>query len=815
MTIIRNENGGSDNLSSINTSLDISLDSIGGDYRSNLADFDALIDSTDDSASINSTNSKATSVDSTPNYHSSSNDKSGVHYEGNSVMSGGPCFLSEEDKKQPTAKRASTDNIPELTGDQSPRMRRPRRETKNEATSKTSNDDVSTLTKRLNRMNVKERQNAMYDVHGIPLDDEYCDQDGVKGNNIERDPERLQALLVEMDRLVEERLKFSKSSYAEGENFGEADLLANPNNEQIIQQRLSFLKYHLDDKDFGEGLRLAKKQNPEYVHAQRIKFLRADRYNPRLASGRMIRFFDTKKEYFCAPGYNKDNNIDRTSCLGRDLRLSDFSKEDLALWRTTGFLQMCGMRDRAKRAIVVMFGKVISDKKVPTALVMRAYLYAYNLWARDEATQLGGVVVIGYSMFTKMSSSPPAPLTKKGGYVGDNGHDSETDVQVIERHVKETFPELSELIKIGMSSQIRGAAMHLCIDHPLLHTQFEKIAAFMSTAAVARFRCHYAGADKSKNSIVGGSSQKEDSATRRNEHEGSNGDLNHGRSFQSEGDIRSDFNPHKELLYTLMTFGIPRDAIPINDVTGEVEVDFHQALFEAIEEREAHDRSLESEFLSSVSASSSASPEDIALLSLTSSIQSDKLWMSLTASSSSNISFSLFPSLMEGEDELDEGSSHSSTSLFGLPPVTTSESQSNMKDPIPDLSSSISAPPPKLAGAKIEPQKNDVIMGRGPWNRNHPGNLQLKSMLEREREKYEYVNRFERMRIVDAMLNELYEDYGARFLYKEKGANQSKTTSGNTTDDVWLEAKRDRAHDKITHDFRNLRRQKGGAQKSN
>ena len=86
-------------------------------------------------------------------------------------------------------------------------------------------------------------------------------------------------------------------------------------------------------------------------------------------------------------------------------------------------------------------------------------------------------------------------------------------------------------------------------------------------------------------------------------------------------------------------------------------------------------------------------------------------------------------------------------------------------------------------------------------------------MLEREREKYEYVNRFERMRIVDAMLNELYEEYGARFLYKEKGANQSKTTSGNTTDDVWLEAKRDRAHDKITHDFRNLRRQKGGAQK--
>ena len=57
-------------------------------------------------------------------------------------------------------------------------------------------------------MSVKERENATFELHGIPLDDEYYDQElGVKSNSIEKNPEQLNALLQELDRLVEELLE--------------------------------------------------------------------------------------------------------------------------------------------------------------------------------------------------------------------------------------------------------------------------------------------------------------------------------------------------------------------------------------------------------------------------------------------------------------------------------------------------------------------------------------------------------------------------------------------------------------------------------
>jgi hypothetical protein len=137
-------------------------------------------------------------------------------------------------------------------------------------------------------------------------------------------------------------------------------------------------------------------------------------------------------------------------------------------------------------------------------------------------------------------------------------------------------------------------------------------------------------------------------------------------------------------------------------------------------------------------------------------------------------------------------------------------------------------PPLLPAAPTIVPTSHDIIMGRGPWNRNHPGNLQLKDMLERERDLYERVNRYERMRVVDSMLNELYDDLGGRFLYKQKtsktkkpGATQPdettmpRQTPVSTTDDVWLKAKREKAHNKITRDFRNLRRPKYLSPKAN
>jgi len=842
------------------------------------------------------------------------------------------------DDSSRNSKRGNNDTNPKLQADLSPRLRRHMRHSKGSSTSSTSTSSadvlVSSLTKRLNQMSVKERQNAMYDLHGIPLDDEYYDVEGVRGNTIERDPQKLHKLLLELDRLVEERIIVSKTSYAEGENFGEPqlfpllvsgqqqELMMPPKKEAVppiriyhdgrtqdmeyshipaaaggecIEQRVQFLKHHLDDKEFGKGLQLAKKQNPEYVHAQRIKFLRADRYDVNLASARMIRFFDTKRELFCAPGYNKINTTDLTGCLGRDLRLSDFSKEDFEIWKKTGFIQLCGMRDRAKRAIVVLFGKVITEANIPIALVMRVYLYVINLWSRDESTQRAGIVVIGYSMFTDASSwrnnasaSDIVASTTKSGEVGTDGRKAENIgyEEAVDRYLKQTYPLLSQMVKVGMSGQLRSVSKHFCYDHPKLNAQFEKLAGYMSTFSAARLRCHFVNPDNPESYILRatgsskykstGSSLNNDSAP--SDHDAKTVDFQ-TQPRQKENDNKtsntSDVNPYKELLYTLMTFGIPRETIPINDLTGEISLEFHQAILVSIEERERQDRLLEAAAVPSANAAepNANSKEatgvkrwsgDKSAMSLTSSTGSNKLWMSLTASTGSNTSFALFPNLLDDE-ELDDKSDHETSSLFGsltIPPnepfAETNEGQPKAESLSPDLPSSSSIP---LASSSVDnvgsltksntttnddtsenpkqveaassnpadmiftPTPNDVIMGRGPWNRNHPGNLRLKAMLERERDRYEYVNRFERMRVVDGMLTELYEDYGARFLYKPKSKLLSEMQTDDTDlpvqpptsteGDMWLEAKRDKAHDKITHDFRNLRRQKQASPKPN
>mmetsp|Transcript_1694 Transcript_1694/g.3956 ORF Transcript_1694/g.3956 Transcript_1694/m.3956 type:complete len:914 (-) Transcript_1694:653-3394(-) len=879
---------------------------------SNPSALETHMDDTDVSVSIESTCSRSAIIDRN-SYHRSSvrdqgeseknNDICDSDFSLSEVMVDDGSQLDEGDRNSKSGKRSNYDADSELKNDQSTRLRRPRRfsDVSLASSTTTSNSDVmvSSLTKRLNQMAVKARQSAMYDLHGIPLDDE-C-------------PQKMQKLLSELDQMIEERLQFSKSSYADGDDFGEPDLFPLLTKEQqhelmlppkdrpvatennpidsfttddgdsqtpAIQQRVQFLKHNLDDKEFGEGLRLARQQSPGYVHAQRIKFLRADRYDASLASARMIRFFDIKRELFCIPGYNGNDRNDRLGCLGRDLRLSDFSEEDLELWKKTGFMQLCGMRDRAKRPIVAMFGKVIMEANITSELLLRAYLYVCNLWSRDESTQRAGVVVIAYNMFTDPSSSSnsgsiPAPSTTEGRTNGidDNSSSDGVDEDVIKQYLKQTNPLNTKMIKVGMAAQLRSISIHFCIDHHILNSQYEKIAGYMSTATVARLRCHYASVQNPESSILGAAGMNKIMGTGKSpnydpasyDHSNKVGKSDREAVLESTSQhgndndylIKSTVNPHSEVLYTLMTFGIPRETIPIDDATGEIQLELHQAILKAIGEREDLDRSFESvratSFSASMNSPGSAVPastydlegkisagdsivsSDKTMIGITSSTASDKLWMSLTASTGSNASFALFPNLLDG-DELREGSDHSTISLVGPPPSGNTPARPKIDNPLPDLSSSLSAPSAPLptdndrraskpvassvselvirtgvrvlnpSAPKLIPTPNDVIMGRGPWNRTHPGNLQLKAMLERERDRYERVNRFERMRIVDTMLNELYHDRGVRFLYKPKPKRAKADEIADN--DFWLEAKRDKAHDKITHDFRNLRRQK-------
>ena len=884
-----NRNRDMDESSGKCTSAIPATDWIGDNLASNSSATKALMDGTDGKESIKGTIRVATAIGHKCTSSSDfkgwrkGNSHDGLHLSEATTVSQSQSQIDDDDKNSKCSKRSNDETHTEFQNDENPRLRRRQKSKASSATStatSTSDVMVSSLTKRLTQMTVEERQNAMYDLHGIPLYTE-C-------------PTKMQQLLNEMDKSVEERLQFSKSSYADGENFGEPDLFSLLTPEQqhelmlppkeipttkennsvddfnegdgnsqtpVIRQRIQFLKHNLDAKDFGEGLRLAREQNPDYVYAQRIKFLRADRYNANLASARMIRFFDTKRELFCGAGYNGNDSADRSGCLGRDLRLSDFSEEDLELWRKTGLFQLCGMRDRANRPILVMFGKVIMKARIPFALIMRAYLYACNLWSRDEATQRAGVVVISYNMFTG-ASLPGKSTTHPSPGMDCDGTDTNADEEIVKQYMKQTYPLLSQMVKVGMSAQLRSDAMHNCIDHHMLKSQYERIAGYMATTSAARLRCHYVSTKSPESSILStAGSRNIENAERSPSHVSTSSDHNNNvcisnsdtatdsRPNQQQNDkdilFGSTIKPHEEVLYTLMTFGIPRETIPVDDVTGEVRLELHQATLEALEKQEDLDRSLEEEARPSLSASTissstiamaisadlekQASGEKTAI-SLTSSTASNNLWMSLTASTGSSSSFALFPNALVDEG-LEEGSDHPRTSLFGSTPTLDSESQPKTECTMPDITSSRAAPFASLSTEKsrsvsnseisrrhladpsalsLVPTPNDIILGRGPWNRSHPGNLQLKAMLERERDRYESGNRFERMRIVDTMLNELYHNYGARFLYKPKPEQSLASTKTDEIvgNNIWLEAERDKAHDKITHDFRNLRRQK-------
>ena len=362
---------------------------------------------------------------------------------------------------------------------------------------------VTSLSSRLNQMSMQEREHAEFDMHGIPLADEYFDGD-IHIQQTELDPLKMEHLLHEMEQIVETKLQHydaNKSHTQKNDTAAMAAAAAVSDNQNNNPAAGAFfhgkaLNPHGVCLDYGVGLKLARQQNPHYVHEQRIKFLRADRYDTELAAERMIRFFDLKRELFCSGGYNNTissnsnntntntNDITNCECLGRDLRLTDFSTKDLQLWKASGFLQLCGARDRAKRTIIIVFGKALIEHMIPVELVNRAYMYICNIWSRDVSIQKAGYVIIGYLGMT------PVGNNNTGGTPGST--DSAATEQLIDDYLRIFAPLNYRIHMTGMSGQLRGVARHFCYDHPKLHDQFEQLAESMNEHSAARFRCHYA-----------------------------------------------------------------------------------------------------------------------------------------------------------------------------------------------------------------------------------------------------------------------------------------------------------------------------------
>jgi hypothetical protein len=90
-----------------------------------------------------------------------------------------------------------------------------------------------------------------------------------------------------------------------------------------------------------EAYMQAEAQNKEYVTCDkfRLKFLRAEMFDARLAAGRMVRFFDEKKKLF---GPDK---------LTKEIKLCDLDKDDQKFLER-GIAQILPQRDRAGRCIM-------------------------------------------------------------------------------------------------------------------------------------------------------------------------------------------------------------------------------------------------------------------------------------------------------------------------------------------------------------------------------------------------------------------------------------------------------------------------------
>jgi hypothetical protein len=120
----------------------------------------------------------------------------------------------------------------------------------------------------------------------------------------------------------------------------------------VIHEEPGFVRAKLEDMEMElskltrgnkEAYMQAEAQNKEYVicHKFRLRFLRAESFNARLAAGRMVRFFDEKKKLF---GPDK---------LTKEIKLRDLDKEDRK-FLDSGIFQIVPLRDPAGRRIIVV-----------------------------------------------------------------------------------------------------------------------------------------------------------------------------------------------------------------------------------------------------------------------------------------------------------------------------------------------------------------------------------------------------------------------------------------------------------------------------
>ena len=160
-------------------------------------------------------------------------------------------------------------------------------------------------------LTVEEREGILYDIHGV-------------AEVIEETPE----LCQEQGRLLEVEL-------------GLLTIMASRRQRLFPAHTATATVKTTERTTMGAAYIMALQQNEAYVKACHVMFLRANRWNPKLAADRMVLFFQTKLDLFGPSALTEKITIER-----------HLTKDDRHALES-GKFQLLPVRDTAGRAIVV------------------------------------------------------------------------------------------------------------------------------------------------------------------------------------------------------------------------------------------------------------------------------------------------------------------------------------------------------------------------------------------------------------------------------------------------------------------------------
>jgi hypothetical protein len=167
---------------------------------------------------------------------------------------------------------------------------------KNNVTSQNTDSDV--ISAKLNQLSLEERSDALYDLHGVA------------------------------DKMIHETPNYIK---AKTEEMGNALLssMATLKSEESLAFRTAF------------------RTSKDYVERLKLRFLRSENYDSKLAATRLTHFLSRKMELF------------GEELLVRDIRLKDLTDKEREILQE-GLIQLLPQCDRAGRAILLVDGRVNS-----------------------------------------------------------------------------------------------------------------------------------------------------------------------------------------------------------------------------------------------------------------------------------------------------------------------------------------------------------------------------------------------------------------------------------------------------------------------